>query len=83
MDYAYDFDADGHRLVLRDTPDGAIGVWSAGTGEWRARGLTLPEIDALIASGAFARRFTALRDVLHLEVRGPFEDGPPSVPGTA
>lgn len=74
MDYAYDFDADGARLVLRDAPDGSIGVWNTGIGAWQARGLSVAEIDTLIASGAFAHRLRALRDVLALHEAGPFDD---------
>lgn len=74
MEYAYDFDTDGHRIVLRDAPDGSIGVWNSGIGAWQARGLSVTEIDTLIASGAFAHRLRALRAVLALPEAGPFED---------
>lgn len=77
MDYAYDYDADGDRVILCDAPDGSIGVWNTGIAEWQARGLSTPEVDALVASGEFRRHFKALRDVLHLTSVGPFEDEKP------
>lgn len=78
MDYAYDYDADGDRVILCDTPDGSIGVWNTGIREWQARGLTIPEVDALVASGEFSRHYSTLRDVLHLTRAGPFEDEKPT-----
>lgn len=74
MDYAYEFDGNADRLVLRDAPDGSIGVWNTGIGTWQARGISVAEIDTLIASGAFAHRLRALRDVLALPEAGPFDD---------
>lgn len=49
-------------------------MWNTGIGTWQARGLSVAEIDTLIASGAFAHRLRALRDVPTLHEAGPFED---------
>lgn len=79
-DYAYDYDHDGDRLIIRDTPGGSLGVWNTGLGRWQSAGLTAAEIDILVSAGEFRWRLSTLRDHLGLPHCGPFTDDPEHTP---
>ena len=74
IEYSYDFDTYGERVVLFDAPDGSIGVYNSGLAAWQAYGLSPEEVDALLAAGEFRWHLTPIRDVLGLGRAGPFVD---------